>query len=173
MNSSEQSHSRVVEAYGPLVWRTLCRLLRADDDAADDCFQETFLEFLRQAKQAVVERPAGLLIRIATRRAIDRIRKRAADRGRFRSVDEGDAASVIDPSLTAIGEELGHALRLALVELPEQQSAVFVMTQLEQMSHEAVAQAMGASPNHVAVLLFRARAALQAKLKDVISAERR
>jgi RNA polymerase sigma-70 factor (ECF subfamily) len=174
VSSSEQPHSRIVEEHGPLVWRTLCRLLRAEDDAIDDCFQETFLEFLRQSSDGVVERPAGLLVRIATRRAIDRIRIRAGDRARLRSLDESDAAAdATDPSVAVMGDELAQALRLALIDLPEQQSAVFVMTQLEQMSHDDVAVALGVSLNHVAVLLFRARATLQAKLKNVISAERR
>jgi RNA polymerase sigma-70 factor (ECF subfamily) len=174
VNSSEQSHSRIVEEQGPLVWRTLCRLLRAEDDAIDDCFQETFLEFIGQSSDGVVDRPAGLLVRIATRRAIDRIRKRAGERTRLRSLDESDAAaSAIDPSLAVIGDELAQALRLALIDLPEQQSAAFVMTQLEQLPHDQAAEALGVSLNHVAVLLFRARATLQAKLKNVISAERR
>jgi hypothetical protein len=50
------------------------------------------------------------------------------------------------------------------------QSAVFVMTQLEQMTHEDAAAALGISVNHVAVLLFRARAALQLRLKHLVSA---
>jgi RNA polymerase sigma-70 factor (ECF subfamily) len=166
---NDQQHSRLVESHGPLVWRTLCRLLRAGDDSVDDCFQETFLEFLRQANQSAVEHPAALLVRIATRRAIDRIRKRSAQRNRLQGLDETEAAKVIDPSLAAMGEELAESLRLALFTLPEEQSAVFVMTQLEQISHEDVAAALGVSVNHVAVLLFRARATLQARLKAVIS----
>ena len=173
MDVNDQPHSRLLEAHGSLVWRTLCRLLRAGDDSVEDCFQETFVEFLRHAKQTAVERPAALLVRIATRRAIDRIRKRSADRNRLQSLDEADAAKVIDPSLATMGEELAEALRMALFTLPEQQSAVFVMTQLEQMPHEDVAEALGVSLNHVAVLLFRARATLQVKLKDVIAVQRR
>ena len=43
-----------------------------------------------------------------------------------------------------------------------------LMTQLEQIAHEDVAAALGVTVNHVGVLLFRARAALQEKLKGVI-----
>ena len=172
MNQDDERLSRLVEAHGPLVWRITCRLLRGDD-GVDDCFQETFLEFLRQANHAPVDRPAGLLVRIATRRAIDQIRRRSARRGTERRLAEGDAASDSEPSAALIGQEFAEALRCALVELPEQQSAVFVMTQLEQLSHEEVAAALGVSLNHVAVLLFRARAALQEKLKGVIAGERR
>jgi RNA polymerase sigma-70 factor, ECF subfamily len=164
--------SRMVEAHGPLVWRTTCRLLRGDD-GVEDCFQETFLEFIRHANNAPVEQPAGLLLRIATRRAIDQIRRRSRRRAAERSLAEGDAAFHVEPSVAVVGQELAEALRRALVVLPEQQSAVFVMTQLEQMSHAEVAAALGVSLNHVAVLLFRARAALQAKLKGLVPDEGR
>ena len=32
-----------------------------------DCFQETFVEFIRQANTVAIQRPAALLVRIATR----------------------------------------------------------------------------------------------------------
>jgi RNA polymerase sigma factor (sigma-70 family) len=169
VNPQDEPLSRLVETQSSLVWRTLCRLLGAHD-GVEDCFQETFLEFLSCAGKAQIDHPAALLVRIATRRAIDRIRRRSAARRTVRTLADEDAAtSQLEPSLAAIGQELADALRAALATLPEQQSAVFVMTQLEHLSHADVAAALGVRLNHVAVLLFRARAALQVKLKNVVT----
>jgi RNA polymerase sigma-70 factor (ECF subfamily) len=164
VENNEDANLSLVESYGPLVWRTLCTLLRSDDGIAD-CFQDTFLEFLRLAKHSPVQRPAGLLMRIATRRAIDRVRKRWAERQIRRPLAGDEMADDSGPAEVAIGQELAEALLSALATLPKQQSATFVMTQLEAMSHEEVAAAMGIRVNHVGVLLFRARVALRQKLK--------
>jgi RNA polymerase sigma-70 factor, ECF subfamily len=168
VNSQDEWLSRLVETQGSLVWRTISRLLGADD-GVDDCFQETFLELMRLANKAQIQHPAALLVRIATRRAIDRIRQRSADRRTVRTLADGDAAAKFEPLVAAIGAELAEALRAALATLPEQQSAVFVMTQLEHLSHDDAAAALGVRLNHVAVLLFRARTALQMKLKNVVT----
>jgi RNA polymerase sigma-70 factor (ECF subfamily) len=166
--------SILLDTHGPLVWRTLWRILRTGDDAAAECFQETFLDFLRTARRHDIQRPAGLLVRIATRRAIDRVRSRAAERRRRRQLsDEEPSATSAEPWQAASGQELAEALRIALVALPEQQSAAFVMTQLEQLSHEDAAAVLGITVNHLAVLLFRARAALRERLRHVSPAERK
>jgi len=172
VNNGDESHSALVEAHGALVWRTLCALL-GRDDAVDDCFQETFLEFIRHADGAAARTPKALLVSIATRRAIDLIRRRSAQRAAARKWANEGVASAPEPLDSMVGKELSEALGAALVTLPQQQAAVFVMTQLEEMPHGDVAGALGIRENHVGVLLFRARAALQERLKHFLSAERR
>jgi RNA polymerase sigma-70 factor (ECF subfamily) len=106
-----------------------------------------------------------LLVRIATRRAIDVVRRRRVARRRFpRAVDDRDAAAHAEPASLVMGDELADALVQALKDLPEAQAAVFCMTQIDGMSHPEVAAALGRSPNHVAVLLRRARLRLQTRL---------
>src|SRR5437762_13797875 len=67
----------MVHDEGPAVWRTLWRLLgnRAD---ADDCFQETFLAALVYSRDQgrEVHHWSALLQKIATTRAVDRLRPR-------------------------------------------------------------------------------------------------
>src|SRR6476660_9672091 len=71
---------------GPAVWRTAYRLLgnRAD---ADECFQETFLAALSFSRRADVESWGALLHRLATARAIDRLRQRQRRNIRHAMVD--------------------------------------------------------------------------------------
>src|SRR5258705_9978452 len=65
----------IVSRDGPAVWRTAYRLLgnRAD---ADECFQETFLAALSFSRRSIVDNWGALLHRLATARAIDRLRQR-------------------------------------------------------------------------------------------------
>lgn len=154
-----------VAAHSAQVWMTITRILRAGDHDAEDCFQETFVEFWQIAQKQKVEHPRALMIRIATRRAIDVIRRRKVARERFpRAVDESNESKAIEPSSHLMADELADALIEALVEMPEAQAIVFCMTQLELMDHSDVARTLGKSSNHVAVLLKRARTQLQSKL---------
>ena len=78
----------ILREHGPSVWRTAYRLTanRAD---AEECFQETFvaaLEYVRQGKS--VQHWRALLQRIATTRAIDRLRRRATLRNREGFLDQ-------------------------------------------------------------------------------------
>lgn len=65
----------IVARDGPTVWRTAYRLVgnRAD---AEDCFQETFLAALPIFRREPVDCPRALLQRVATARALDRLRRR-------------------------------------------------------------------------------------------------
>jgi len=65
----------VVEKYGPLIWRTAYRLLGNPADAAD-CFQETFVSALEVSRRQRVRNFSALLVRLATARAVDRLRQR-------------------------------------------------------------------------------------------------
>jgi len=61
----------IVRDHGPAVWQTAYRLLANHSDAAD-CFQESFLAAFEIASREPVRNVAGLLVRLATTRAIDR-----------------------------------------------------------------------------------------------------
>lgn len=65
----------IVNRYGPAVWRTVYRLLD-DYDVAADCRQETFLAALKFVQREQVRDFPSLLKRLATARAIDRLRQR-------------------------------------------------------------------------------------------------
>src|SRR5258705_10863648 len=71
----------IVERDGPAVWRTVYRLLgrRAD---AEDCYQETFLAALRLWARQPVRHPRAALQRLATARAVDRLRRRYRESAR-------------------------------------------------------------------------------------------
>ncbi len=80
---------------GPAVWRTAYRLVRNRADA-DECFQETFLGALEISKRQPVGNWPGLLHRLATSRAIDRLRKRLR-RTRHEEVADVVLAPTLEP----------------------------------------------------------------------------
>ena len=152
---------------GNYVWRLIVRILGDDGHDAADCFQQAFVELASRKKRSNDVRHAeSLLRRIAAARAIDTVRRRIRDR---RRTQDSDVALIVsrrdfEPDARAETGELLDDLRVALSELPEQQSIAFVLTQIENMRHEDAASAIGVTVNHLGVLLHRARAALRERL---------
>src|SRR5688572_6997176 len=79
---------QVARLHGPLVWRTVYRLLGRGGPEAADCFQETFLTALDYARRQEIRNWPGLLTRIATTRALDAVAKRKTESARRTRVDE-------------------------------------------------------------------------------------
>jgi RNA polymerase sigma-70 factor (ECF subfamily) len=159
----------LLDQQGQSVWRLVVRILGNDGADAVDCFQQAFVELVQRLRRPSGVRHAGALLkRIAAGRAIDVVRKRIRERGRNSEVDGALVASPrsFEPDAQAEANEFLDGLRAALVELPEAQSAAFVLTQIEEISNEDAAAAIGVTVNHVGVLLHRAKAVLRERLES-------
>src|SRR5579863_5399734 len=159
----------IVSRDGPAVWRTLHRLLGNSADA-DDCFQETFLAALKVWRREAVEHPQALLHRLATARAMDRLRKRYRRNKREGGYAEWETirASGALPPQVAEAAELSDRLRQALTELPQKQSQAFCLFYLEGWDYQQIAAQIGGTVNAVGVLLHRARHRLKELLGDLV-----
>jgi RNA polymerase sigma factor (sigma-70 family) len=156
-----QDWQTIVTECGPLVWRTAYRLLGNHADAAD-CFQETFLAALELSRRQSVRNMSGLLVRLATTRAIDRLRQKGRqERGQAAS---GDGTGPGGPADQAQAEELVGQLREAIGQLPAQEAKVFCLRYLSEMSYRQIAGRLGIGINMVGVSLYRAKARLRAAL---------
>ncbi len=157
--------SQIVREHGPMVWRTAYRLLNHDSDAAD-CFQRTFVSALAVADKEPIRNWPALLKRLATARALERLRQRRREANRRDVLPEGGGADVraADPVQAAEAGELAEHLREALAELDARQSQVFCLSCLEGLSYQQIAEQVGVTVNHVGVLLSRARASLRERL---------
>jgi RNA polymerase sigma factor (sigma-70 family) len=157
----------IVATHGPLVWRTAYRLLGRYDDALD-CCQETFLAAYRAAGSASVDDWPAFLASLATRRAIDQLRRRVRIRGRFSSLDDAPepTAPGSSPAEQAAGAERLEQVRLLLGQLSAKQAQVFWLSAVENLPHAAIACQMGISDGEVRVLLHRARVRLRAALES-------
>jgi RNA polymerase sigma-70 factor (ECF subfamily) len=152
----------VVKKYGPLVWQTAYRLLGDHTDTAD-CFQETFVSALEISRRQSVRNFSALLIRLATARAIDRLRQRM--RKTFISTDISNCAVVPnnapEPFEQLQTEELIIGLRDSLGRLPPQEAQVFCLRYLNNMSYRRIAKELGIKTNAAGVLLHRAKTKLR------------
>ena len=168
----------IVQEHGPAVWRTLWRLLgnRAD---ADECFQETFLTALQYSRDhgRGVLSWSGLLQRISTSRAMDRLRQRYRRSATFESFSGDDNAVDAAPSHRpgpvewAVASELSERLRRALCRLPQPQAEAFSLHALSGWSYEEIGRQTGMSSSAVGVNIHRARQRLNELLGDLKAGE--
>ena len=149
--------SQVVRQHAPLVWRTAGRLLPDPGDAAD-CFQDTFVSAWQLAGRRPVRNWPGLLQRLATARALDRLRSRRRHADRHPSAPGlADVPSAgLDPSRQAESAELAAELRRALAGLPRRQSQAYCLRHLNGFSYEQIAAELSMSVSAVGVTLHRA-----------------
>lgn len=164
----------VVEEYGPLVWRTAYRLLGNQADAGD-CFQEAFLTALELSRRQSVRNLPGLLVRLATTRAIDRLRQKTRreryENGSYGCDRDADGDDPLDRVET---QDLAGRLRKAIGQLPAQEAKVFCLRHLNEMSYREIARELQIGVGAVGVSLHRAKTRLRellaaADVKDEVS----
>jgi RNA polymerase sigma-70 factor (ECF subfamily) len=152
----------IVREFGPVVWRTAFRLLDRDADAAD-CFQTTFLAAVELDSSQSIRNWPAVLKRIATARALEQLRVRYRTTSRSATVRHESLPdpAAPDPIERAAAGELAQALREALTAIDPIQADVFCLVCIEELSYRDAAGQLGISPNHVGVLLNRARTSLR------------
>jgi RNA polymerase sigma-70 factor (ECF subfamily) len=156
----------IVREHGPAVWQTAYRLLANHSDAAD-CFQETFLAAFEIAGRQPVRNLRGLLVRLATTRAIDRLRQKNRWEQRKTDLpDEEQASRDADPLDQARTNELASQLREQISRLPPQEARVFCLRYLNEMSYRQIARELNVAISVVGVSLYRAKAKLRAALAN-------
>ena len=151
---------RIVQDHGPMVFGTAWRILGHAVDA-EDVVQDVFLEVHRLWMERPVRHWGGLLRRLTSCRAVDRLRARknnvCLNGLALVSVANG-------PEESAIANELADRLREAIAHLPQREGAVFCMRYFEDLPYEDIAEAMGITRGAVATALHKARAKLEAAL---------
>jgi RNA polymerase sigma-70 factor, ECF subfamily len=169
-----------VQRHAPGIYRLALRLMRNEAEA-EDVMQETFLNAFK-----AIDRFDGRselltwLYRIAYNAAMARLRRRQPE-----SISVEDAADPQDGSLvpkelfdwSSLPErelekaELRAEMEKAVLDLPEKLRAVFVMREMEDLSTEAVAEALGIKSDLVKTRLHRARLGLRERLSTYFAHE--
>jgi RNA polymerase sigma factor (sigma-70 family) len=154
----------IVRRDGPAAWRSAYRLTGNTADA-DECLQEALVVAVGIARREEVRCWRALLQRLASARALDRLRRRKR-RGPFEVVADWGAirGSMPSPDESAEEAELAARLREALGRIPPKQAEAFCLYALEGWSYAEVAEHLGASTDAVGVLLHRARGRLRGLL---------
>jgi RNA polymerase sigma-70 factor (ECF subfamily) len=171
----------LMRRYNQRLFR-VARAILGDDDEAEDVMQEAYVRAFHELGGFRGEaRFSTWLTRIAVHEALARGRKRrrlapvplpAESGGDGEGPPEPPATGAdADPERAAANRELAEALRAAVESLPEPWRAVFVMRDVEGLSTEETAAALGITPENAKVRLHRARAALRRHLDDRIGRE--
>lgn len=150
------------EREGPRVWRLVHRLC-GDYDVAQDVTQETFLAAFRKiGRYGGTGSLRGWLCRIALNllRDGERTRRRRADTlARFPGDEAADARTAepfVQRRVHAAVDGLGEKLR-----------TVLLMHDVEEYTHEEIAEALGIAAGSSRARLSRARALLRTALADL------
>jgi RNA polymerase sigma-70 factor (ECF subfamily) len=148
---------------------------------AEEVVQETFLSALEHL--ASFRRESSFrtwLTRIATNHALKVLRSRKAHSTVPLDSDEGESPVSQpefiahwrdDPAHLAMADETKAILREALKELPEKYRVVFLLRDVEEMSVQETAEALGLTAENVKIRLMRARLMLRERLTKVFGDE--
>ena len=158
-NDEEPDWGRIVDEHGARVLRIATQILGSVHEA-EDVAQDVFIEAHRLYREGPVQSWAGLLVRLATLRAIDRRRRMRPSE----DLSDTDRPTTIGPFDVAVANELAQWLRGAVGHLPDQQAAIFTLTYFEQLSREEVASSLSISPEAVSAALYKAHQRLMSQL---------
>ncbi len=169
------------EAAFALLYRRYERRLLAflvpyvgDTALAEDLLQETFLRVFRQRSSYEPRAPLRTwLFAIARNLALDQLRRRRTRReptppsGEASQV-EADPEKLPNPAPDALGilagREAATALRAELLELPEEDRAVILLSRLEGLRYWEIAEVLGSTEGAVKVRAHRALLTLRKRL---------
>jgi len=168
-----RAYNELVSRYERKIFR-LAKHITQNDEDAEDVLQETFLkafehlpDFQGQSKFYT------WLVRIAVNESLMKLRKRKSDRSvpLDEPVDTGEdtvtreiAVWEENPEDRYSREEIGHILDEAVDSLKPAFRTVFVLRDIEELSTEETAEALGISIPAVKSRLLRARLQLREKL---------
>lgn len=152
--------TRLVREHGPLVYRTAWRILGHAADA-EDVVQDVFLQMHQWEQTRPVRSLPGLLRRMATCRALDRLRQRKATVSLPDLPQEGVNHS---PESAVLEQELHERLRHLIAELPQREAEVFCLRYFDDLSYQEIAAELGIRSGAVAAALHKARLKLEAVL---------
>jgi RNA polymerase sigma factor (sigma-70 family) len=156
----------VCKQYGSLVWTVAYRLCGNSADASD-CFQDCFLAAYQISDRQKIRDIKALLIRIATQRAIDLLRRNQARRRAALRYPQERTETDLSPERLAQLSELSERLRLALTRLHPEEAEAFCLRNLNDFSYRQIAGQMNCSESNVGVLIHRAREKLQRILRGI------
>jgi RNA polymerase sigma-70 factor (family 1) len=114
-----------------------------DADAATDIAQETFLRIWEKHSSSDHNNITGLLFKIAHDQYISQYRReKVITKFRLKAKPDSNGRS---PEEQMIFEELKDRYELALARLPEKQRTVFLMSRMEQLKYNEIAERLGLS----------------------------
>jgi RNA polymerase sigma factor (sigma-70 family) len=164
--------NQLVRLYEARVY-TLCYRMMSDADAAADIAQETFIAAYTHLGRYRGGQFKSWLLRIATNACLDALRARkrrpATSLNAFSDRDDGAELEIVDPGESpdesVLRGELGRALADSLAHLPEDQRLMVILSDIQGLAYDEIAQVTGVALGTVKSRLSRGRARLRDMLR--------
>jgi RNA polymerase sigma-70 factor (family 1) len=135
-----------------------------DAEMATDIAQETFLKIWEKQPAPDQDNLAGLIFKIAGDQFISHYRKqKVIEKFRLNSRPDSRTAS---PEDVLVFEELKARYEYALAGMPENQRTVFLMSRIDQMKYQEIAERLGLSVKAIEKRMNLALAALRKALGE-------
>ncbi len=168
-NGDPEAFGQLMEPLEQLVWR-VCWHYTGNREAAEDCGQEAMIRIWRNLAEYRGECALeSWVYRIAANCCMDWLRKKKRDKSvsmeplREQGFDPADTSPGTEDQVVAKDER--QRLREAIAQLPDDQREALILTQLEKIPYEEVAQSLGISEGTVKSRVNRAKA----RLKEILS----
>jgi RNA polymerase sigma-70 factor (ECF subfamily) len=162
---------KLVELSSPLAYSVAFRML-GDEDQAKDVVQETMVTIwqkLNKIKTAEVYKT--WMYRIVVNKCYDEMRKRkrnpefVTDEQSWKLISNRISE---EPSAALENNETSAIIKILTEKLSARQKAVFVLSGLEGMSNDEVAEIMGISKSTVKANLYHARKSISEKIEKYL-----
>jgi RNA polymerase sigma factor (sigma-70 family) len=155
----EAAFAALVRRHGPMVFGVCRRVLRNHHDA-EDAFQATFLVLARKAAAVRCDAVGSFLYAVAYRTCLEARTVNARRRARERPVEDLPAPAVAPPQ----PQDWRPLLDGALSRLPDKYRVPVVLCDLEGLSRQEAARALGVPEGTLSSRLARAHALLARRL---------
>jgi RNA polymerase sigma-70 factor (ECF subfamily) len=176
----QRAYELLVIKYQRRIERLIARMVR-DNDLVQDIAQETFLRAYRALPQFRGEAQFYTwLYRIAVNTAkkflMDMRRDPVMTESALTPVSEEDETfrnrheptSEETPETVLAAQEIAQAVNAAMEALPEELRQAVTLREIEGLSYDEIAQAMGCPIGTVRSRIFRAREAISARVKPLL-----
>lgn len=142
------------------MWLTAKLGYRYGRENAEDLVQETFLRMTRAGAGATARHPRALMMQIARNVAIDRFRRSK------RETDASTFVADVEVFSEAPSQQQAVLIKQIVLALPPKLRDVFVLSQLEGLTHQEIARLRGISVKTVEWRMRKAFAKCAAAMQD-------
>lgn len=159
----DQIFVQLVDMYLDRVYCYLCNLVRDDDTARDLC-HETFLRLRRQVDQGT-EISEAYVFTTARNTALSNWRSNKREENKREGWGKQHDPGQQSTSSSVENSELREALQIALGSLSEEHRSVFLLSEVEGLKYDQIAEVLGISMGTVASRKFNAGRALRGEME--------
>lgn len=159
-----QSFDQLVRLYQGAIYNLAYRIL-GDEEAASDATQDAFLSAYKAIGRYRGGSFKGWLLRIVTNACYDQLRRKKRQPTTSLEAVYLDSAPPWaeneEPEEYALRQELGSIIQRGLATLPPEQRIALVLSDIQGLSYEEIAEVMGTNLGTVKSRLNRGRASLR------------